>query len=63
MLYHTASLEDGVAPARPVLDCRIKHGACCINAVTGVQQSLSSAASLSQPEKRTKGERHDVGLE
>jgi hypothetical protein len=25
-----------------VLDCRIKHGACLVNAVAGVQQSLDA---------------------
>jgi len=38
LLSHTTPLADGVAPARPVLDCRIKHGACLVNAVAGVQQ-------------------------
>jgi hypothetical protein len=40
LLNHSAALADCVAPARPVLDCRIEHGARCINSVAGVQQPL-----------------------
>jgi hypothetical protein len=42
LLNHTASLADCVAPARPVPDSLIKHGARRVDTVAGVQQALDA---------------------